>query len=708
MPMTVDDYRLSEPMGPQILENSLDEPTSHFSEREAKKQRLRELRESYHCVGTIVNHMGRYYKTKDPPPWLDLRLVAGQILRSAKPHTSPSNHPAWKYLRDSMTSILGWMHDHDNWEDAVKVSKMPHLGFRSEIKATEFFDGRSGFMPRPMMVLLQQIELDFLMEPQPPSNDDIPYFWRGADVDDPAWRSRFMQRQCYHHHIPFDDDLTDLVLSVVCQEAKPKPEDPDRFLKEAKAEENDEHFEPSREGLAATADAKTDDSGDAGTAWKNRVQATMFRIADTVNEALAAEKTKLLGKRDRQEKDKVQVEAQNKRRKAGETGPRQQGVVDSIEDSDDEDGLPSPPPVEDDKYRALKAGLKKLKKQDQQLACLYSSLDENTKKQGKDVEQLTKQQKDLRKDTNANKQKQQQLAEKVANLETEKKTLEEQAQQLAVQCAALTDDIRKLEDKSGQVAAKCSAFEDENKLLRSQVVNLISRVETLESAPKPVVEPTQTVPAVPASAPEPTSEPASVRPRQHFVAEVSRSGGGAGLRDIVDGGAAPTTPSSQWQCAGVAKYEYMAGRSTDQPPPPRYYERAGSRFPRILNMPTFDPSWNPQQEILRSRNSGYTQFSQRTTYSDTIYATDNPPSPYSYPEPAAGAPSPVPNPAQQPIPAELPIPVQTQMPTSSRVPAPSPLPVSTSVPVPAPTQPQYPTAAPVSPLPCLRPEPSSS
>lgn len=65
-------------------------------------------------------------------------------------------------------------HDHGNWEDAAKVSKMPHLGLRSEIKATEFLDGKSGFMPRPMMVLLQQIELDFLMESQPPSNDDMP------------------------------------------------------------------------------------------------------------------------------------------------------------------------------------------------------------------------------------------------------------------------------------------------------------------------------------------------------------------------------------------------------------------------------------------------------------------------------------------------------------------------------------------------------
>lgn len=641
MPATIGDYRLSEPADPQILKNSPDEPTNQLFEREAKKQRLRELRESHHCVRTIVNHMGKHYKTRDPPPWLDLRLVAGQMLRSAKQHTC-SSHAAWKYLRESMMSIQGWMHNHDNWEDAVKYSKMPHLGLRSEIKATEFIEGKSDSMPKSLMQVLKQIKLDFLMDSQPPTNDDMPYFWRGADVDNPIWRREFMQKQYYYHHIPFDDDLTDLVLSVVCRKGNPKPGGAEQFLKEAKAEGNDEHFEPSRKGPEATVDANTDGSVDTGTAWKDRVQATMSRIADTVNEALAAEETKLLGKRGRQQNDKGQAETQNKRQKTTETGPQQPQVMDSIEDSDDDDGLPRPPPAkgctgkEDERYRALKAGFKKLKKQDQQLAAFCSGLDESTKKQGKDVEQLTKQQKDLRRDVNANKQKQQQLAEKVAGLETEKKSLEEKAEQLAVQCAALADDIRKLEDKNGQAVAKCSALEDENKLLRSQVVSLISRVESLESAAKPVVEPVQTAPAGPASVPKPANESAPAYPRQHSVTKVSRGGGGPGPRNTADGAAAPTTPSPQWQSAGAAKYEYMDGRPTDHPPP-RHYQRASSRFPRILNMPTFDPSWNPQQEILSARQSGYARFSQQTTYSDTVYATSHPTPSYPYPDPATDA-----------------------------------------------------------------------
>jgi uncharacterized protein (UPF0335 family) len=658
MATTIDNYRLSEPASPPVPKNNADETTRHFLKREAQKQRLRELRESYHCVRIIVNHMGRFYKTKDPPPWLDLRVVAGQILRS---NGCAAGHAAWKYLRDSMMSIQGWMHDHDNWENAAKESRMPHLGFRSEIKATEFIDGKSDSIPKSIMLLLKQIKLDFLMDSQPPTNNKMPHFWRGADVDNLVWRNQFMKKKGYYHHIPFDDDLTDLVLSVVCQEDKPQLEDTVRFLNKAKVEEDDEHLEPTCKRTTATADAETGgagDAGDTGTAWKDRVQATMSRIADTVNEALAAEKTKLLGKRDRQEHDRAQAEAQNKRQKTTETGPQPPKVMDSIEDSDDDDGLPRPPPAkecagkEDERYRALKAGFRKLKKQDQQLAALYGSLDENTKKHGKDVEQLVKQQKDLRRDVNANKQKQQQLAEKVASLETEKKSLEDKAEQLAVQCTALTDDIRKLEDKSGQAAAKCSAFEDENKILRSQVVSLISRVESLESAAKPVVEPVQTVPAVPANEPQPTNESASVRPRQHSVAEVSRVGGGSGPRNIADGAAAPTTPSSQWQSVGAAKYEYMDGRSTDYPPPP-HYNRATSRFPRILNMPTFDPSWNPQQEILSSRHPGYSRFSQQTTYSDVVYATSNPTPSYPYPNQAARAPTPAPNPTQHHIPAEV-------------------------------------------------------
>ncbi|KAH6849739.1 hypothetical protein B0I37DRAFT_403704 [Chaetomium sp. MPI-CAGE-AT-0009] len=604
MAMMADDFQISEHGDPPTLQNNPDKLASHFFERETKKKRLRELREMHDCVRSIVNHMGKYYRTKDPPPWLDLRLVAGQILRSGATRRG-SHHAAWKYLKDSMTSIHAWMDGHDNWKGAVEASKMPHLGFRSEIKATEFIESKSDSLPKCLMNSLKQIKLDFLMDPQPPSNDNTPYFWRGADIDDPVWRSQFMQRQTYYHHIPFDDDLTDLVLSAVCQKGKAELENAQGLEEEAGADEEDEHCGPYGKEAAATADGKMRGSRDNDRTWEDRVQATMSRIAATVNEALAAEKSKLLGKRKRQENEKIQVEAQNKTQKPTEGGPRQQRVMDSIEDSDDDDHLPTPPFAkgcagkEDEKYQALKAGYKKLKKQDQRLASLYSSLGDNIKKQENDVEQLTKQQKDLRKDTDANKLKQQQLAERIAELETENKSLEEKTQQLTIQCSALTNDVRKLEDRSGQVEAQCSALQDENKILRCQLVSLITRVEDLESAPKPMAEPVQTAASAPVSPPEPAKESASVRSRQDSVVEASGNGGGAGPRDFARGAAAPTVASSQWQSAGAVKYEYMDGLSMDQPPQ-RRYTRAGSRFPRVLDMPTFNPTWNPQQEILEA------------------------------------------------------------------------------------------------------------
>ncbi|KAK3295515.1 uncharacterized protein B0H64DRAFT_341061, partial [Chaetomium fimeti] len=634
MAMMAEEFQISENGDPPILKNDPDKRTSHLVERETKKQRLRELRETHDCVRSIVNHMGKYYRTSDPPAWLDLRLVAGQILRSGATRRN-SSHAAWKYLRDSMTLIHAWMDGHDTWKDAVEVIKMPHLGFRSEIKATEFIDSKSGSVPKCLMNPLKQIKLDFLMDSQPPSNDNTPYFWRGSAIDDPVWRNQFMQKQTYYHHIPFDDDLTDLVLSVVCRKGKAELENTQPLPGDAGAYEEDERFGLFGKGTAATADAKPSGFKDNDRAWEDKVQATMTRIAATVNDALAAEKAKLLGKRNRQENEKVQVENPNKRHKPMEAGPQQQKVMDSIEDSDDDDRLPTPPFAkasagkEDEKYRALKAGYKKLKKQDQQLVSLYSSLDDNSKKQGKDVEQLSKQQKDLRKDTNANKQKQQQLAEQIVGLETENKSLEEKTQQLTVQCAALTDDVRKLEDKSGQADAQRSALEDENKILRCQLVSLITRVEALESAPKPTAEPVQTATSGPVSAPKPAEESTSVHSRQHFVVEATRNGAGPGPRDIVHGAAAPTVPSPQWQSAGSVKYEHMDGLSMDQPPQ-RHYKRAGSRFPRVLDMPTFDPSWNPQREILGCRTSGYARFSQRTTYSDTVYATNNTTTSYPY------------------------------------------------------------------------------
>ncbi len=45
------------------------------AEREAKKQRLRDLRDEYDVVKTIVVHMGNHYRSVSPPQWLDLRAA---------------------------------------------------------------------------------------------------------------------------------------------------------------------------------------------------------------------------------------------------------------------------------------------------------------------------------------------------------------------------------------------------------------------------------------------------------------------------------------------------------------------------------------------------------------------------------------------------------------------------------------------------------
>jgi hypothetical protein len=156
-----------------------------MAEREANKQRLRELRNAHSCVNTIVNHMGKFYRTTEPPPWLDLRAVAGQLRRS---HAAGGRHAAWRYLRDSMTSIEAWMGDHSSWRDAVQKARMPHIGTSSEIKATEFIEGKTASIPKSVMATLKHLRLDFLLDTHPRSDDLLPDFWKGADLNNPKWR----------------------------------------------------------------------------------------------------------------------------------------------------------------------------------------------------------------------------------------------------------------------------------------------------------------------------------------------------------------------------------------------------------------------------------------------------------------------------------------------------------------------------------------
>ncbi|KAK4149834.1 hypothetical protein C8A00DRAFT_37560 [Chaetomidium leptoderma] len=548
-----------------------------MAERGAKKQRLRELRDAHDCVRTIVNHMGKHYKTVKPPPWLDLRVVAGQMMRSVR---TSSKHAAWVSLRESLTSVQTWMGDHPSWSDAVQVSKMPHIGTASEIKATEFIHGKRACIPECLMRPLRQMQMDFLLDPQPRSQDEVPDFWKGAELNDPHWRHEYMKR-VYPHTAPFDDDLTDLVLSTVCQRGEPE-----------KAEDEDEDEEGAEDEEEGGGDEKAaeDEEGDE-------------------------EGDEISGKRHRRE-EKAQLEVHKKRQKTGKEAPRRkesvgevprpQDVIDTVENSDDDRPAVSytvktSVAKDDERLRTLKVGYKRLKRQNQQLVALYSNLENSNKKLGDDIELLIGQHKDSRKETSAGRQKHQQLGEKYKILEAKNRTLEEKTQQLTVQCAALTGDVRKLEDKSGQMAAQSSALEDENKIIRAQTVGLMARVEALEQAQ---------------SAPKPETGPPE---------------------------------------------------NTNAPEPAQYhYKRLRSRFPRVLDMPTFATDWDPQEEVL-SRHHVRTYPSRLPLYIDALNEANGLATSHQYTNSRVRTPTPVPSQAQIPAsnqaPGSVPILAQTQPPT---------------------------------------------
>ena len=642
------------------------------AEREAKKQRLRELRDAHDAVNTIVVHMGKHYRSTDPPPWLDLRVVAAQLMRSTRP---TSSHAAWGHLRGSLVSIQTWMEGHSNWKEAVQEKKMPFIGPRSEIKAMEFIEGKQPSMPKCLMQSLTRAELDFLMDAHPRSHDAMPSFWKDSELDDYEWRALYMQKQqgYYLRHLPFKDDLTDLVLSTVCQRSKLDAQEKRRPSGRAEAEDDDDGLESSDDEARTTPIRKgavVKGNGEAEV-WKDKVQATMSRIADTVNETLAVEKVKLLGKRYREDNEKAHPEVHKKLQRTAEEAHRPRKFAETVEDTDDDRSSPSDTvrtayiAKEEERFRALKSGYKKLKRQDQQLATLYSTLDGSSKELGKEVKRLAQQYTELQKDGNTAKRAHEQLAERCDGIEAQNKGLEDRTQQLAVQNTALTDgvrkledsarqldvlntaltdDVRKLEDKSGQMAAQCGALEDENKTLRAQIVGLIARVEFLEQtgfASKSQADPTQVAAPRAATMSNQARETERARPRQSSdVMEAPRD---SRPRDTGRAAAASIPPPSSWQSNAAVKYETIDSSVMSQPAP-LHYKRAGSRFPRVPQMPTFDPSWDPQQEVRSRRAPEYTRTSRPTVYSDIIEEAS---APATYALPAIrGAPAPYPSPAQ--------------------------------------------------------------
>ncbi len=161
--------------------------SAEAADRERKKQRLRELQDRHDYVATIANHMEKHYQTTQPPPWLDLRVVAQQLMRSCR---RGSKHAAWRSARDSTLAIGPWKRGHGSWTEARQESRMPYIGSRSEIKATEFIEGKEACVPRCIWQGLKEIGLQFLLENELPGREeDIPDFWKGAKLDDPEWVS---------------------------------------------------------------------------------------------------------------------------------------------------------------------------------------------------------------------------------------------------------------------------------------------------------------------------------------------------------------------------------------------------------------------------------------------------------------------------------------------------------------------------------------
>ena len=599
------------------------------TEREAKKQRLRELRDEHDAVKTIVFHMGKHYRSKSPPPWLDLRIVAAQLMRSMRPG---SQHAAWSQLRASLTYIWDWMDTHSTWKEAVQVKRMPFIGHRSEIKAIEFIEGKQDCLPKCLMQSLTRAGLHFLLDAHPRSRDAMPDFWKDSELDNREWRLVYMQKQQEPRSLPFADDLTDLVLSTVCQSSKSDASAKPQPSRRAETDDGDDGIESSddeaktgqaRKGAMAKGNGETE-------VWGGKVQASMSKIVDKVSETNSVEKVKLLGKRYREDNEKAHLEVHKKLHRTTEETHRPRKVAETIEPTDDDRSSPSDTvrtaylAKDDARFRALKSGYKKLKKQDQQLATLYTTLEGSNKELGNEVGQLAQQFMELKKEGNTAKHAREQLAERCDGIEAQNRGLEDRAQQLGFQNTALTDDIRALENKSGQLTAQCGALEDENKTLRAQIVGLIARVDFLEQAgfaSKPQVDPSQVVAPRAAAMSNQARETERARPRQpSVVMEAPRN---SQPRDTGHAAVASAPPPSIWQSHAAIKYEAIDSSVMNQPTLP-HYSRAGPRFSRVLDMPTFDPSWDPQQEVRSRRAPERARPPRPTEYLDDVEEVSGP------------------------------------------------------------------------------------
>lgn len=422
---------------------------------EDKKRRLRELRDNYPCVRIIVDHIRKHYRTSKPPPWLDLGIVAEQLQRSTQ---FQSAHAAWVGLRMSLANVKAWMGNHMSWENAA-VSRMPYLGTSSEIIAVEFLHSKGPGLPKGMITqLLGETNLDFLLDWNRPNHERIPEFWKGAELESPQWRRQFMEKRPVFPGLPFDDDLTDLVLSTVCcgrkSDRRGRRHSSSRYPQEIADEDGEDKSNASgaRAGMSTTKRrAQMENLTPAecdGELWENQVQATMSRIVETFNEAIAAEKSRLLGKR--RKMGDTAAHNGNKRQRTTEEDASQRPIS-SIEDSDDSSAfsaLSARLAKTEGECRTLTIKYKNLKQQDRKLLAAYSRLEEDTEKLQKQIEQLGTRCQELLAESERRDEQYRCLDERCSALEERNKQLE--------------DDNRGLQERTATVAARTNPLKQED------------------------------------------------------------------------------------------------------------------------------------------------------------------------------------------------------------------------------------------------------
>ncbi|GAB1320118.1 hypothetical protein MFIFM68171_10328 [Madurella fahalii] len=424
---------------------------------EDKKKRLRELRDNHACVRIIVNHIGRHYRTTKPPPWLDLCIVAEQLQRSTR---LQSAHAAWVSLRASLASVRAWMGNHGSWRNAA-VSRMPYLGTPSEIMAVAFLHSKGPGLPKGMITqLVGETDLEFLLDRHRPDRDKLPPFWKGAELESPRWRRQFMEKPPFLPGLPFDDDLTDLVLSTMYLGGKSDRKDKQQFsLRSPPQEIADVDVEDKSSVSSASANTivtkkrvKTENSPseeDDGELWANDVQATMSSITEPFKEVIAAEESRLLGKRPNLE-DTVAHDS-SKRQKTVEEDARSQRPISSIEDSDSSSAFSALSirlaKIEGE-CRMLTVKYKRLKQQDRKLLNAYNKLEDSAEKLRKQIEQT---------DTWC-----QRLLTESAHRDEQYRCLNERCSKLEEKNKQLEDGNKGLQERMTVVAAHMKALEQED------------------------------------------------------------------------------------------------------------------------------------------------------------------------------------------------------------------------------------------------------